>query len=63
MATLLHWITGRGESREAKPVTAFFHEGLRYYVAFDPDFRRLRVFQHLVDGDEGYPATEVSPVD
>lgn len=60
----IHWLTSRGESRVAKPTTEFHDEhGFRFYVAFDPDFRHYRVFQHLAYGDADSPNVEVSPVD
>lgn len=59
----IHWMTGRGESREAEIVAEFIHNGFRFYVAYDPDFRRLRVYQHLTYGDEASPCIEASPLD
>lgn len=59
----IHWLTGRGESRVAKPVAEFTDEnGFRWYVAFDPDFQQWRVFQHLAYGDADSPCVEVSGV-
>jgi hypothetical protein len=60
----LHWLTSRGESRTASPLTEFHDpHGFRYYVAFDPDFQRYRIYQHLAYADDDSPNVEVSPLD
>lgn len=58
----IRWMNGRGDRRETQSVSEFHFEGLLHFVAFDPDYRRLRIYRKIaIDEELGFAV--VSPID